>query len=435
MPDPQTADVIVETCARTHVGLVRTANQDCFLVGDLDHSARLLAGGVLVPPGQAEDASGKDKAGKDTPDKDKTGKVKAGAPDKDRTGKVKAGKDAEPGDDSLTRPVGPRGMLWLVCDGMGGAAGGEVASELAAEVVWEEMHRAQATNDRLVYGRLLRRAVRVANLRIWEQARQETRLRGMGTTLSAVGLVGHALIMAQVGDSRVYLSRGQYLVQVTRDQSVAAALMRSGGLSEEEARGMPHAHAVLQAVGIHKDVEVALSIARLRRGDRVLICSDGLYNPLGDEVMRAVLDEHQDVRAAADALIEAACRAGGPDNVTAVLLRIEGEALPFPHATDVPRFTELDPMEEGERALVSTGVVARRLAAQLGIGDDPGPPLVPPTGQHTVPDMPPELQALIERHTTTRASTALDQRSRLGPLPWIAAAILVVTALVLIFWP
>jgi hypothetical protein len=182
-------------------------------------------------------------------------------------------------------------------------------------------------------------------------------------------------------------------------------------------------------------VEVALSIARLRRGDRVLICSDGLYNPLGDEVMRAVLDEHQDVRAAADALVEAACQAGGPDNVTAVLLRIEGEALPYPHATDVPRFTELDPMEEGERALVNTGVVARRLAAQLGIGDDPGPPLVPPTGQHPVPPTPPELQALVERHTTTRASTALDERSRLGPLPWIAAAVLVVTALVLIFWP
>lgn len=418
MPDPQTADVIVETCARTHVGLVRTTNQDCYLMGDLDHGARLLAGGALVPAGQAEDAPHQDKAQDRPRDKDQD----------------KAGKDAEPGD-SLTLPVGPRGLLWLVCDGMGGAAGGEVASEIASEVVWEEMHRAQASNDRLVYGRLLRRAVRVANLRIWEQARQETRLRGMGTTLSAVGLVGHALIMAQVGDSRVYLSRGQYLVQVTRDQSVAAALMRSGGLSEEEARGMPHAHAVLQAVGIHKDVEVALSIARLRRGDRVLICSDGLYNPLGDEVMRAVLDEYQDVREAADALIEAACRAGGPDNVTAVLLRIEGEALAFPHATDVPRFTELDPMEEGERALVNTGVVARRLAAQLGIGDDPGPPLVPPTGQHTVPDMPPELQALIERHTTTRASTALDQRSRLGPLPWIAAAILVVTALVLIFWP
>ena len=107
------------------------------------------------------------------------------------------------------------------------------------------------------------------------------------------------------------------------------------------------------------------------------------------------------------------------------------KATPTESAAPMPKATQ----EEGERALVNTGVVARRLAAQLGIGDDPGPPLVPPTGQHPVPPVPPELQALVERHTTVRASTALDQRSRLGPLPWIAAAILVVTALVLIFWP
>jgi serine/threonine protein phosphatase PrpC len=400
MRNTQTADVIVETCARSHTGLVRAMNQDCFLVGDLDRGARLLAGGTLAPatsergPGRSERV------------------------------------------DSLKQPAGARGLLWLVCDGMGGAAGGEVASELAAEVVWEEMHKAQATADRMVYGRLLRRAVRVANLLIWEQARQETRLRGMGTTISAVGLVGHALILAQVGDSRAYLARGEHLVQITRDQSVAAALMRAGGLSVAQAREMPHAHAVLQAVGIHKDVEVALSIARLRRGDRLLICSDGLYNPLGDDLLRELLNEYHQhsLRAAADALIDAACRAGGPDNVTAVLVRFDGDGLAFPHAEDVPRFTELDPMEEGDRALVDTSVVARRLAAQMGIGEDPGPPVVPATGQHRVPEAPPELQALLERHTTGgRASATLEERSRLGPLPWLAAAAIVAIALILIF--
>jgi serine/threonine protein phosphatase PrpC len=398
MRQTQNAEVIAETCARSHPGLVRGINQDCFLVGDLDRSVRLMTGGVLAPAGQDASLGGSTRA------------------------------------ETLVQPVGPRGLLWLVCDGMGGAAGGEVASELAAEVVWEEMHKAQATTDRMVYGRLLRRAVRVANLLIWEHARQESRLRGMGTTLSAVGIVGQAAILAQVGDSRVYLSRGEHLVQITRDQSVAAALMRASGLSEHEARELPHAHAVLQAVGIHKDVEVALSIARLRRGDRLLICSDGLHNPLGDEALRTIMNDYRDVREAAEALIDAACQAGGPDNVTTVLVRIEGEGLAFPHAEDIPRFTELDPMEEGDRALVDTSVVARRLAAQLGIGEDPGPPVVPATGQHSVPDAPPELLALIERHTTTRASAALVQGARLGPLPWVAAAAILALALVLIFW-
>lgn len=388
MSSTQTADVIVETCARSHPGLVRGTNQDCFLVGDVDRGVRLMTGGVL----------------------------------------------AATGPERLAQALGPRGLLWLVCDGMGGAAGGEVASELAAAAVWEEMHKAQATTDRIVYGRLLRRAVRVANLLIWEHAKQETRLRGMGTTLSAVGVVGHAVILAQVGDSRVYLSRGEHLVQITRDQSVAAALMRAGGLSEDEARELPHAHAVLQAVGIHKDVEVALSIARLRRGDRLLICSDGLHGPLGDEALRALMNDYRDLDETADALIEAACQAGGPDNVTLVLVRFEGDDLAFPHAEDIPRFTELDPMEEGDRALVNTSVVARRLAAQLGIGEDPGPPVVPATGQHPVPEAPPELQALIERHTSTRASTAFDEGARLGPLPWVAAATILAIALVLIFW-
>lgn len=403
MRNTQTADVIVETCARSHTGLVRGINQDCFLVGDLDRGARLMTGGVLAPISH-------------------------------NAGQHAGSLGGSTRSESLVQPVGPRGLLWLVCDGMGGAAGGEVASELAAEVVWEEMHKAQATTDRMVYGRLLRRAVRVANLLIWEHANKESRLRGMGTTLSAVGIVGHAVILAQVGDSRVYLSRGEHLVQITRDQSVAAALMRASGLSAHEAREMPHAHAVLQAVGIHKDVEVALSIARLRRGDRLLICSDGLHNPLGDEILRALMNDHRDVRVAADTLIDAACQAGGPDNVTTVLVSIGGDGLAYPHAEDVPRFTELDPMEEGDRALVNTSVVARRLAAQLGIGEDPGPPVVPATGQHAVPEAPPELQALIDRHTTTRASTALDERSRLGPLPWVAAAAILIIAFILIFW-
>lgn len=389
-PGEGVADVIVETCGRSHTGCVRASNEDGFLIGDLDRGVRLLSGGTMEAASEE--------------------------------------------DGIVVQPAGARGLLWLVCDGMGGAAAGEVASELATRLVWEEMAQAQATTDRVVYARLLRRAVRVANLRVWEQGRQDSHLRGMGTTLSAAGLVGNVVILAQIGDSRVYLARGEHLVQITRDQSVAAALVRAGRMRVEEVRVTPHAHAVLQALGIHRDVEVALSIARLRRGDRLLLCSDGLYDPLGDEGLRAVLDAHDSVGEAVDALIDAACKAGGPDNVTALLARFDGPGLALPIGEDVPRFTEMDPMEDGDRALVSTSRVAQRLAAQLGLGEDPGPPVVPATGQHTTPSPPPELQALVDRHRSMRASEVLEERSRLGLLPWVAAAMIALLAGALVLW-
>lgn len=278
---------------------------------------------------------------------------------------------------------GARGLFAVVCDGMGGAAGGEVASELAARTTWREMREAHATDDPEVFARLVRRAVRTANRRVFEEAEREASLRGMGTTLSAVAVCGGQLIAAQVGDSRVYVLRAGELTQVTRDQTLASALVGAGRDPAEAA--LAGGATILQALGVAADVDPSLSMLSLRRGDRVLLCTDGLYNQLGPGTLQAILDGRSGPEARARALCDAARASGGADNITAVILDLDDPSLPASVGDgDQPRFVEFDPREEGERALTSTSYVARRLAAQAGIDVDPGPPVVPATGRHAV---------------------------------------------------
>ena len=129
---------------------------------------------------------------------------------------------------AIWRASADRGPLLVVCDGMGGVEGGEVASELAAQVLWREMKQTPATRDPEVFARLLRRATRVANHDVHALARREPGLRGMGTTVSAAGIVGDRLVVATVGDSRAYVLRAGVIVQVTRDQSLSSALLAAG---------------------------------------------------------------------------------------------------------------------------------------------------------------------------------------------------------------
>jgi serine/threonine protein phosphatase PrpC len=280
---------------------------------------------------------------------------------------------------------GARGPFLVVCDGMGGAVGGEVASELASRAAWRDLAAAHATGDPQVFARLLRRAVRAANHRVGDEAQREPTLTGMGTTMSAVGIVGRHLVVAQVGDSRVYVHRAGVLTQVTRDQTLTSALVGAGKYTEAEAEAMIGGATILQALGVSHDVEPSLSIVDLRRDDRILVCSDGLYNQLGSSTMEAIVDGRKGPDALARSLCEAARAAGGLDNITAVVMFVKGDEVPpGVSADDLPRFVEFDPREEGERAMTSTSYVARRLAARAGIGDDPGPPVVPATGQHKI---------------------------------------------------
>lgn len=273
-----------------------------------------------------------------------------------------------------------RGALLVVCDGMGGVEGGEVASELAAQVLWREMKATPATKDPEVFARLLRRATRVANHDVHAVSRREPGLRGMGTTVSAAGVVGDRLVVATVGDSRAYVLRAGTLVQVTRDQSLSSALLMAGHAPAEAEKA---GSAILQALGVGEDVEPSLSIIELRRGDRVLLCSDGLHGLVGDPALALLMSAPHTVGESVMLLITAARAAGGSDNITAVVADVAGERLQPPRDEhDLPTFMEFDPQKEGDPALTDTSYVARRLAAKIGLPTHSIPPSIPVTGQH-----------------------------------------------------
>jgi protein phosphatase len=263
----------------------------------------------------------------------------------------------------------------------------------------------------------LRRAIRAAHQEIVDAARADPQLRGMGSTISAVGVADGALILAQVGDSRAYVSRGDDLIQVTRDQSVVSALVHAGRLSEAEARLSDQRSLILQALGSGADVDVAISLVELRRGDRLLLCSDGLHGPVTDAAIRFTLGAQPEIEAAARALLGLARRGGAPDNTTIVVARFGGEALPAAAADDPPRFVEFDPREEAEGAMTDTSWVARRLAVRAGLRDGTLPPVVPATGQHPIVTLP-------EDPTAHRAEALLERSSRLGLVAWLVVAAL-----------
>jgi len=325
-----------------------------------------------------------------------------------------------------------RGALLVVCDGMGGVEGGEVASELAAQVIWREMQDTPATRDPEVFARLLRRAVRVANHDVHAMARREPGLRGMGTTVSAAGMINDRLIIATVGDSRAYILRSGALVQVTQDQSLHSALIAAGHTEGEAASA---GGAILQALGVGDDVEPSLSIIELRRGDRILMCSDGLHGLVGEPALALLMSEPHNVSEAVKLLISAARAAGGSDNITAIVCRVDGERLIEPKSDDdLPKFREFDPQREGDPALTSTSYVARRLAARIGIPTASIPPSIPVTGQHAV------LRSSIG-HRVPATSTPVDlegpARRRLATnrrLWWVWYLVIGAVACVIAWW-
>ena len=369
----QSIDIVVASAS--DVGAVREHNEDSFLVGDLD-GARLV----------------------DTV--------------------------AEP-----WRTSADRGPLLVVCDGMGGVEGGEVASDLAAQVIWREMKGTPATRDPEVFARLLRRATRVANHDVHAMAKREPGLRGMGTTVSAAGIVGDRLVIATVGDSRAYVQRGGVLVQVTQDQSLSSALLDAG---HDEIEAANAGSAILQALGVGDDVEPSLSIIELRRGDRVLLCSDGLHGLVGDPALAVLMAEPHTVAESVMLLVTAARAAGGSDNITAIVLDVGGDRLLAPKDDDdLPTFREFDPQKEGDPALTDTSYVARRLAARIGLPAQAVPPSIPVTGQHAI---------LVSRVGIRLPATALPiediegparrHLARSGTQTWLVVAIALVACVI-----
>jgi protein phosphatase len=210
-----------------------------------------------------------------------------------------------------------RGILFAVADGMGGVTGGEFASRLAMQTLTETYY---TVPNRTVPLRL-REAVERANHRIFEEAESNPAYYGMGTTVSALVLVGDCAYVAQVGDSRVYVSGSTNNIwQVTDDHSLVAEQVRNGYLSEEEARKHSLKNLITRAVGTKEDVKVDLFSFRVKQGDTFLICSDGLSNVVRDTEIGAAL-RTDTLQGAARVLVGRALDAGGPDNVTVVLAR------------------------------------------------------------------------------------------------------------------
>ena len=233
--------------------------------------------------------------------------------------------------------VGPRGSLFMVADGMGGAAAGELASAMAADLIYRHMATTWASDpaqssDQFAFR--MREAVELANSQIYSYARQHPEVRGMGTTVTAAGVYGRDLYLAQIGDSRAYLVRDSEAIQITKDQSLMQRLVDAGELTEDEAEQSERRNIILQALGPDPRVKVDLTHQPIRRGDTLILCSDGLSSVVRREEFAQLAREHHDLPALCAALIDLANARGGPDNITAVAAHFEGEGLEVADGTD-----------------------------------------------------------------------------------------------------
>ena len=241
-------------------------------------------------------------------------------------------------DDRLEQHVATgHGTLFMVADGMGGAAAGEIASAMAVETVLEELRTRWVSGDRTdpeSFAAALKIATDVANSRIHRMASEQPEYRGMGTTATIAGLLGDTLYVAQVGDSRAYLIRDGKARQITKDQSLMQRLIDAGEITEEEAEHSERRNIILQALGPEPSVRTEITHQQIRKGDTLVLCSDGLSGLVRpDEIARIVTDE-RDLKIACKRLIDRANHNGGPDNITVVIARFDGDALSSAAAGD-----------------------------------------------------------------------------------------------------
>lgn len=221
-----------------------------------------------------------------------------------------------------------------VCDGMGGAAAGDIASKIGAETLYDSMMASTPLHDAASVQEALLTAIGAANRAILDYARSHTGKRGMGTTMSAALVYGHDLYLIHVGDSRAYLRRGRALTQLTTDHSIVGQMIASGQLTPEQGRSYEHRNVLLQALGVQPVIQPELVSVSLRAGDVLLMCSDGLTGPLEDTRILELMLKYQDPVRCCRALTESACAAGGPDNVTVAVGRFVGEGLQIPQGRE-----------------------------------------------------------------------------------------------------
>jgi protein phosphatase len=242
------------------------------------------------------------------------------------------GRKRKGNEDSLF--INPEQHLFVVADGMGGHAAGEVASKVAVESINEfvsmtagdeEITWPFGLDESMSYdGNRLKTAIRYANNRVLEATKESSEYEGMATTVAAVLLDGNTANLAHVGDSRVYLVRDSQLTQLTSDHSWVNEQLQSGVLSAEQARSHPLRNVVTRALGGRPDLQVDMQVHKAQPGDILILCSDGLTTMVPDaEILRIVKESGEDLETAAKALVSEANARGGEDNITVVLLQFQ----------------------------------------------------------------------------------------------------------------
>jgi PPM family protein phosphatase len=213
--------------------------------------------------------------------------------------------------------------IFLVCDGMGGAAAGEVASGITVEAILKHFRGWQDTTAHESPEAALREAILSANLDVFNRAAKDSRLHGMGTTLVAIALADRAAWVAHVGDSRCYRLRDGILEQITLDHSLVEEQVRMGSITEDEAARSPLRNVITRAVGSTRSITADVAQFALQPGDLFLLCSDGLTRELNSDQMTKILLAEHELSRACEMLIDSANRNGGHDNITCLLLRIK----------------------------------------------------------------------------------------------------------------
>ena len=212
------------------------------------------------------------------------------------------------------KPVGPFPNLLVVADGMGGHKAGDFASKYTVKVVHEELEKTELDKPE----EILKSIVSVANHKLIQAAQSDVKLEGMGTTLVIATVIGNSLYFSNVGDSRLYLI-GDKIKQLSKDHSLVEEMVRLGGIKAEEAKNHPDKNIITRAMGVKDEAEADFYEFRIKRGDKILMCTDGLSNMVEDEDMFGLVKGSRDVVEAVQMLIDRANSNGGRDNIGVVL--------------------------------------------------------------------------------------------------------------------
>lgn len=222
-----------------------------------------------------------------------------------------------------------KGMLFVLCDGMGGGNAGEVAGKLTATWIMKDYY-AENKSSKLLnlfkstknqYERLIK-IINNVNKRIYDLSQEYKQYNGMGTTLVASLFIGDNLYINSVGDSRCYLLRNSKLMQLTEDQSEVWKLYKMGAITKDEIRKHPRNNIITMAVGIQEDIEINEYKYKIKKNDIYLMCSDGLSDMVSENKITTILASSDDLDKKADNLIKAANNEGGKDNITAIIIEV-----------------------------------------------------------------------------------------------------------------